>query len=77
MDRDLVVSSHKVNFGENGRTKNVVGVIVDMTDRVAVGIFIYILLLEQIISFIPSQTCKWDLSPYPPRNVFEIHWKKM
>jgi hypothetical protein len=37
MDWDLVVSSHQVHFGEDGKTKKLVGVIIDMPDWVAVG----------------------------------------
>jgi hypothetical protein len=36
MDRDLVVHSHQVDLGEDGTPEKLVGVIVDMTDRVAV-----------------------------------------
>jgi hypothetical protein len=37
MDRNLVVGSHQVDFGENGTTEKLVGVIVDMAGGVAVG----------------------------------------
>jgi hypothetical protein len=37
MDGDLVVSSHQVDFGEDGTTEMLVGVIMDMPDGVAVG----------------------------------------
>jgi hypothetical protein len=37
MDGDLVVSSHQVDFGEDGTTEKRVGVIMDMPDGVAVG----------------------------------------
>jgi hypothetical protein len=37
MDMDLVVSSHQVDFGEDGTTEKLVGVIVDMPNVVAVG----------------------------------------
>jgi hypothetical protein len=37
MDGNLVIGSHQVNFRENGTTKKLVGVIVDMADGVAVG----------------------------------------
>jgi hypothetical protein len=33
----LVVSSHQVDFGEDGTTEKLVGVIIDMPDLVAVG----------------------------------------
>jgi hypothetical protein len=33
MDGDLVVSSHQVDFGEDGRAKKLVGVVMDMTER--------------------------------------------
>jgi hypothetical protein len=36
MDGDLVICSHQVNLGENGAAEKLVGVIVDMTDGVAV-----------------------------------------
>jgi hypothetical protein len=36
MDGDLVLSSHQVDFGEYGTTENLAGVIMDMTDKVAV-----------------------------------------
>jgi hypothetical protein len=37
MDGNLVVRSHQVDFGGNGITEKLVGVIVDMADGVAVG----------------------------------------
>jgi hypothetical protein len=37
MDGDLVVSSHQVDFGEDGTAEKLVEVIVDMLDGVAVG----------------------------------------
>jgi hypothetical protein len=37
MDGDLVVSSRQVDFGEDGTAEKLVGVIMDMPDRVAVG----------------------------------------
>jgi hypothetical protein len=37
MDGDLVVSSHQVDFGEDGTTEKLVGVVMDMPDGVAVG----------------------------------------
>jgi hypothetical protein len=37
MDRNLVVGSHQVSFGENGTTEKLVGVIMDMADGIAVG----------------------------------------
>jgi hypothetical protein len=37
MDGNLIVGAHQVNFGENGTTEELVGVIVDMADGVAVG----------------------------------------
>jgi hypothetical protein len=37
MDGNLIVGSRQVNFGENGTTEKLVGVIVDMADGVAVG----------------------------------------
>jgi hypothetical protein len=37
MDGDLVVSSHQVDFGEDGITEKLVGVVMDMPDGVAVG----------------------------------------
>jgi hypothetical protein len=36
MDGDLVICSHQVDLGENGTAEKLVGVIVDMTDGVAV-----------------------------------------
>jgi hypothetical protein len=36
MDGDLVVRSHQVDLGEDGTPEKLVGVIVDMTDGVAV-----------------------------------------
>jgi hypothetical protein len=36
MDGDLVVCCHQVNLGENGTTKKLMGVIVNMTDRITV-----------------------------------------
>jgi hypothetical protein len=37
MDGDLIVSSHQVDFREDGITEKLVGVIMDMPDGVAVG----------------------------------------
>jgi hypothetical protein len=37
MDGDFVVSSHQVDFGEDGITEKLVGVVMDMPDGVAVG----------------------------------------
>jgi hypothetical protein len=37
MDGDLVVSSHKVDFGEDGTTEKLAVVVMDMPDGVAVG----------------------------------------
>jgi hypothetical protein len=37
MDGDLIVSSHQVDFREDGTTEKLVGVIMDMSDGVAVG----------------------------------------
>jgi hypothetical protein len=37
MDGDLVVSSHQADFGEDGTTEKLVGVIVVIPDGVAVG----------------------------------------
>jgi hypothetical protein len=37
MDGDLVVSSHQVDFGEDGTTEELVGIVTDMMDGVAVG----------------------------------------
>jgi hypothetical protein len=37
MDEDLFVSSHQVDFEEDGTTEKLVGVIMDMPDGVAVG----------------------------------------
>jgi hypothetical protein len=37
MDGNLIVGSHQVNFGENGTTEKLVGVIVDIADGEAVG----------------------------------------
>jgi hypothetical protein len=37
MDGDLVVDSHQVDFGEDGATEKLVGVVVDMADGVEVG----------------------------------------
>jgi hypothetical protein len=37
MDGDLILSLHQVDFGEDGKTEKQVGVVVDMTDWVAVG----------------------------------------
>jgi hypothetical protein len=37
MDGDLVLSSHQVDFGEDGTTEKLVGVVMDMLDGVAVG----------------------------------------
>jgi hypothetical protein len=37
MDKDLVVSSHQVDFGENETTEKLVGVIMNILDGVAVG----------------------------------------
>jgi hypothetical protein len=37
MDRDLILSSHQVDFGEDGTTEKRVGVIMDMSNGVAVG----------------------------------------
>jgi hypothetical protein len=37
MDGDLVVSSHQVDFVEDGTTEKLVGVVMDMPDGVAVG----------------------------------------
>jgi hypothetical protein len=37
MDGNLVVSSHHVDFGEDGTTEKLVGVVMDMPDGVAVG----------------------------------------
>jgi hypothetical protein len=36
MDGNLVVSYHQVDFGEDGRTENLVGVVMDMPDGLAV-----------------------------------------
>jgi hypothetical protein len=36
MDGDLIVCSHQVDLGEDGTTEKMVGVIMDMTDEVAV-----------------------------------------
>jgi hypothetical protein len=37
MDGNLILGLHQINFGENGTTEKLVGVIVDMVDGVAVG----------------------------------------
>jgi hypothetical protein len=37
MDGNLVVGLHQVDFGGNGTTEKLVGVIVDMADGVMVG----------------------------------------
>jgi hypothetical protein len=37
MDGDLVVSFHLVDFGEDGTTEKLVGVVMAMTDGLAVG----------------------------------------
>jgi hypothetical protein len=37
MNGDLVVRSHQVDLGEAGRTEKLVGVVMDLTDGVAVG----------------------------------------
>jgi hypothetical protein len=37
MDGELVVCSHQVDLGEDGRTEKLVGVVMDMKDWVAVG----------------------------------------
>jgi hypothetical protein len=37
MDGDLVVISYQVDFGEDGTTEKLVGVVMDMPDGVAVG----------------------------------------
>jgi hypothetical protein len=37
MDGDLIVSSHQADFGEDGTTAKLVGVVMDMPDGVAVG----------------------------------------
>jgi hypothetical protein len=37
MDGDLVIGSHQVDFGKDGATEKLVGVVVDMADGVAVG----------------------------------------
>jgi hypothetical protein len=36
MDRNLVVGSHQVDFGKDGTAEKLVGVVVDVTDGVAV-----------------------------------------
>jgi hypothetical protein len=36
MDGDWMVSSHQVDFGKDGATEKQVGIVVDMTDMVAV-----------------------------------------
>jgi hypothetical protein len=33
---NLIISSHHVDFGEDGTTEKLVAVVMDMTDRVAV-----------------------------------------
>jgi hypothetical protein len=38
MDGDLILSSHPVDLGEDGTTEKLVGVVMDMTDGVAVGV---------------------------------------
>jgi hypothetical protein len=35
MDGNLIVRSHQVDLGEDGTTEKLVGVVMDMTDRVA------------------------------------------
>jgi hypothetical protein len=37
MDGYLVVGSYQVYFGKDGTTEKVVGIVMDMPDRVAVG----------------------------------------
>jgi hypothetical protein len=37
MDGDLAVSSHQVDFGDDGTTEKLVGIIMDMPEGVAVG----------------------------------------
>jgi hypothetical protein len=37
MDGDLIVSSHQVDFEEDGTTEKQMGVVMDMPDGVAVG----------------------------------------
>jgi hypothetical protein len=37
MNVDLVVGSHQVDFGKDGATEKLVGLVVDMADGVAVG----------------------------------------
>jgi hypothetical protein len=37
VDRNFVVSSHQVDFGKDGTAEKLVGVVVDVTDGVAVG----------------------------------------
>lgn len=37
MDGDFIVSSHQVSLGEDGTVEKLVGVVMDVTDRVAVG----------------------------------------
>jgi hypothetical protein len=37
MDGDLVVCSHQVNFGEEGTTEKLAGVVVDVMVEVAIG----------------------------------------
>jgi hypothetical protein len=37
MDRDFVIGSHQVDFGKDGATEKLVGVVVNMADGVAVG----------------------------------------
>jgi hypothetical protein len=36
MDGDLIVSSHQVDLGEDGATEKLVGIVMNMTDGVAV-----------------------------------------
>jgi hypothetical protein len=37
MDGDFVLSSRQVDLGEDGTTEKLVGLVMDMTDRVVVG----------------------------------------
>jgi hypothetical protein len=38
MDGDLIVSSHQVDLGKYGTPEKLVGVVMDMTDGVEVGV---------------------------------------